>query len=237
MKKLISVCLLIAVLVSLCACGGNNQEAAAAATLDPTSPEAMYGHIDQSQKQDGVYQIWNAEGVQNFLNNPGESFQLLCNVDMGGAVIAPIGEFTGKLDGDNFTISNFTVQGGSEENFGFICVNKGELVDLVLDNVTFQPGTNAKNIGTLAGDNQGRVNRCTVGGTMAVTQAPQGANCGGLLGINSGNVQNTNTAVALNYQVPGAANIGGLVLFGLIILSVLKFSLWKKRTVKTTDEK
>ena len=27
----------------------------------------------------------------------------------------------------------------------------------------------------------------------------------------------------------GVSNIGGLVLFGIIILTVLKFSLWKKR--------
>ena len=95
MKKLMSVILLIAVLVSLCACAKKNEQGAAvAAPLDPNSPEAMFGHIDQSQKQDGVYKIWNAEGVQNFLKNPGEKFELLCDVDMAGAVVAPIGDET-----------------------------------------------------------------------------------------------------------------------------------------------
>ena len=38
------------------------------------------------------------------------------------------------------------------------------------------------------------------------------------------------SAIDLSGFVPsGVSNIGGLVLFGIIILTVLKFSLWKKR--------
>ena len=211
MKKIMSVILLIAVLVSLCACAKKNEQGAAvAAPLDPNSPEAMFGHIDQSQKQDGVYKIWNAEGVQNFLKNPGEKFELLCDVDMAGAVVAPIGEFTGEIDGSNFTISNFTVQGTNEENFGLICVNKGNLNNLILENVTFVPGENAKNIGALAGKNEGSFLRCNVGGTMAVAKAPEGANCGALVGLNTGKIRNTNTTVDLLVTTTGKANVGGI---------------------------
>ena len=211
MKKLISIALLIAVLVSLCACGKKTEQgAAAAAPLDPNSPEALFGHIDQTQPVNGVYQIWNAEGVQNFLKNPGEKFELLCNVDMAGAVVAPIGEFTGEFDGGNFIISNFTVQGANEENFGLICVNKGSLTNLYLENVTFVPSENAENIGSLVGKNEGTLLRCNVGGTLAVAKAPEGANCGGLVGLNTGKIRNTNTTVALQVTTAGKANVGGI---------------------------
>ena len=157
MKKFISILLLIAVLVSLCACGGNNEEAAAdpAATLDPQSPEAMYGHIDQTQKIDGVYKIWNKDGVYNMLENPSDSFELLCHVDMEGAEIAPIREFTGTLNGQNSTIKNFTVKGSDETDFGFIGVNKGKISNLYLDNATLIAGNSAKNIGAFVGKNEG----------------------------------------------------------------------------------
>ena len=126
MKKLFSVIALLAVLLSLAACGAKQPQAAApAATIDPASPEAMYGHIDQTQPMDGIYKLWNAEGVKNIANHPDGSFELLCNVDMGGAELAPIPEFTGTLNGANFTISNFTVKGEGAD-FGFISVNKGK---------------------------------------------------------------------------------------------------------------
>ena len=43
--------------------------------------------------------------------------------------------------------------------------------------------------------------------------------------------------IDISSKVPApVANIGGLVLFGVIILTVLKFSLWRKRAAKTTNE-
>ena len=214
MKKLMSVFLLIAVLVSLCACQTNNQEAASAATLDPASAEAMYGHIDQSQKIDGVYKIWNAEGVKNIANHPDGKFELLCDVDMEGAVLAPIGAdkpFTGELNGALYNIRNFTVQGGNEESFGFIGVNKGKVSNLLLDQVTFVPGSNAKNIGAMSGVNEGTIDHCTItGGTMTVEKAENNASCG-VIGTNTGTLNNLSCTVDLVYQAEGAANVGGLV--------------------------
>ena len=193
MKKAISLMIVLTLLLSLCSCGqkqaAQNQPAE---TLDPQSPEAMFGHIDQNAPVNGVYQIWNAEGVRNIYNHLDGSFEFLCSVDMQGAVLAPIGSeeapFTGKLVGDNFTISNFTVQGDGE-NFGVFGVNRGTVQNLLLDQVTLIPGENAKNIGSLAGTNEGTLLRCTLDhGTMTVDKAPEGANCGAIVGINAGNL-------------------------------------------------
>ena len=212
MKKFISVILLIAVLVSLCACAKKEEAAAQpAATLDPQSPEAMYGHIDQTQKLDGVYKIWNKDGVLNMLKNPGDSFELLCHVDMQGETIAPIAEFTGTLTGQNCTIKNFTVQGGSEESFGFICVNKGKINNLYLDNVTFIPGANAKNVGTLVGSNEGTVSRCTVTAAKLDASVPANANVGNFVGLNTGSITNSKVEAELSVKASGAANVGAIV--------------------------
>ena len=222
MKKLISIVLLIAVLVSLCACGKKEETTATTAPVADTvteplirdetqmTPQELYGHIDQTVPQEGVYKLWNADGVQLIAQHPDAKFELLCNVDMGGAELAPIPEFTGSLNGANFIVSNFTVKGGSEETFGMISVNKGNITGLTLENVTFVPGSNAKNIGSFVGDNQGTLLRCTVGGTMTVEKAAAGANCGNLVGVNTGTLRNVTTNVDLSYTVPGKANVGGI---------------------------
>ena len=119
MKKLISFVLLFALLASLCACAAQEETATqpsgvptleemkaqmeADKLLYEKSPEEMYGHIDQTQMIDGYYKLWNAEGVKLIAQYPDAKFQLLCHIDMGGIEIAPIPEFTGTLDGLNFT--------------------------------------------------------------------------------------------------------------------------------------
>ena len=230
MKKFIIWMLLFAVVLTCCACGTQNpvqqenegveateavtEETKPAYTVTQT-PEQMYGHIDQTVPVDGTYQIWNAEGVKNIINHPDGNFKLLCDVDMAGAELAPIGSeaapFTGKFMGGNSVISNFTVKGGEDGNFGFIAVNNGIVRDLTLDNVTFVPAENAKNIGALAGINNGELTRCVVNGTMAIEQAAEGFNCGSGMGISTGEVKYTDVNVDLKVTAPVSGNVGGIV--------------------------
>ena len=233
MKKLISILSLFAILLSLAACGAEEAPQATAETPSAEStettepvveqipgqqvltPEQLYGHINQLEPIGGVYKIWSEVGVQNMADHPEANFELLCNVDMQGATVRPIGTddkpFTGELKGGNFGISNFTVQGGEEENFGFIGINKGTVRNFLIQNVTFLPGEKAKNIGTITGDNQGQLIRCTVSGTMNVENCAAGGNCGGVIGINSGNLANTVATVDLNVTAANAVNVGGIV--------------------------
>ena len=224
MKKFISVLMLVALLLGCCACGKKQAPAAAKPTettgatmiTGKLTPEQQFGHIDETTPIDGVYKIWSAKGVQNIANHPEGKFELLCTVDMQGATISPIGTaekpFTGELYGANFFIQNFTVQGGSEESFGFLGVNQGLVRNLVLENVTFIPGANAKNIGTLAGLNAGELIRCTVSGTMpAIENAPAGAACGGLIGKNTGSVENGSATMDIAVHSPNQAYVGGLI--------------------------
>jgi hypothetical protein len=86
---------------------------------------------------DGVYKIWNAEGVKAMASHPEGSFEILCNIDMQGAELAPIGTedapFTGTINGANYVISNFTVA-GEAAGLGFVGVGSGKLTDVRLAN-------------------------------------------------------------------------------------------------------
>lgn len=232
MKKWIALLLLLAVLISCCACTGEsaNQETtepSGEATEEVTetteasgisadlSPEALYGHIDQTKPMDGIYKIWNKDGVLNMVNDPAGSFEILCDIDMEGAVMTPIGSvnqpFTGSIKGGNYTVSNFTVAGGGDGAFGLVAVNKGKVRNVVLDNVTFQPDAAAKDIGSLAGINEGQLTNCIItNGTMAVEAAAEDANVGGIVGTNTGEVSITKVTVDVTCTAPGAANVGGV---------------------------
>ncbi len=214
MKRFLSILTLICVLFSLCACGKGGETAteptAGDSAIKEVTDEERYGHIDQFTPLAGIYKIWNAEGIKNIANHPDADFEILCNIDMEGAVLAPIPEFSGDIMGADFAVSNFTVEGGGE-NFGFIGVNKGKVSNLILDKVTFKPGASAKVIGSLVGKNEKTVLRATVNGEMTVEKAAADAACGGIVGINTGSLTNSKANVALYYNAPEAATIGSII--------------------------
>ena len=220
MKKFLSVFMLFVILLSCCACAKKQEtqapatEATQAAPIVKDelhmSPEELYGDIDQTKPVDGVYKIWSIVGVEQLAKHPEAKFEVLCHIDLEGATLAPVPEFTGEINGGNWTIKNFTVKGDGE-NFGFIAVNKGNIHNLTLENVTYQPGNSAKNLGSLAGTNSGTFNRCVISGSLDVTGAAAGAACGSIVGTNTGAITNTTATVDTVFEATGAANVGGLV--------------------------
>lgn len=218
MKKFVSIVLLMAIVLSCCACGQKQGTAASdtvpATTLDASSPEAMYGHIDQNTPTDGVYQIWNADGVKSMASHPDGSFEILCDIDMQGAELSPIGTeaapFNGTLNGGNFVISNFSIA-GSDSYLGFVGVGKGKITDLRLENVTVAANASSKYIGMLAGSFEGTIQRSYVTGTLTVENAAESALCGSLVGKTTGDVINSEVNVDLSYTASGAAVVAGIV--------------------------
>ena len=243
MKKYISIFLLLALMLSCCACGAeeateSSTAATAATEVQETQPEIfipeledvlaeyeakklegqptneqLYGHINQLEPMDGIYKIWNAEGVKNIANHPDGKFEFLCNVDMQGATIRPIGTkdqpFTGEISGLNCTVSNFTIEASDEGYLGFIAVNNGVIRNLTLDNATFIAKENTQYMGGIAAFSTTEISRCTVRGTMNVAAAAEDAYCGGIAGHIEGNIINCVSQVDLNYSAPGSATIGG----------------------------
>ena len=215
MKKLISLLMILAVLLSLCACGPNNDPAnestdpSAETTEAPTgeqgkpslnyTPEQLYGHIDQTKPNgDGVYKLWSKDGVANMANDPAGNFELLCNIDMEGAALNPIGTadapFTGKIDGKNFIISNFTLTSEGEA-LGFVGVNEGTVQDLQLEGMTVTATAANKYIGALAGVNKKVILRSKATGTVKAEAAATDAAIGGGVGANAGDFTNTTVTV------------------------------------------
>jgi len=215
MKKLFSVILLLTVLLSCCAC--KKEEAAPAASpVDMTSPEAMYGHIDQTAPVNGVFQIWSAEGLKNMAKYPDADFELLCNIDAQDAYLAPLGTvekpFTGTFNGKNYTISYFTISGGADGAFGFFGVNKGTVENLYLEEVSFDVDPAATNIGAFAGINEGTIKRSKLFSwkTITLDQTGANANVGTVVGTNKGELNIVEVDVAVDCKASTVANFGGI---------------------------
>lgn len=86
------------------------------------------------------YEIFTADQIKDLVAQSqagksfaGMSFVLTCDIDMDGAVIAPVASFAGILDGQNYTISNYTVEGMSDNSVAFIAINRGEIKNLTLN--------------------------------------------------------------------------------------------------------
>lgn len=234
MKKLISLLIVLATILSLCACTSENEavdtNAATTATentgdssveptqkeeIDYNAPEIKYAHINQLEPTNGVYQVWSEIGVQNMADHPDATFEILCNIEMKGAVVRPIGTaekpFTGEINGNHCTISDFTIQGSDETDFGFIGVNEGIVQNLFMRDVTMKVGDNVQNVGGFAGVNNGEISRCAIYGTdMEVHKTSGPANCGVLVGVNNGELINNVSDVDIVYTAPAAAKIGGI---------------------------
>ena len=216
MKRVISIVMLLAVLLSFGACKTKETAVSVETTIDYASPEAMYGHISQTEPVNGVFQLWSVEGLQNMHKYPDANFELLCNIDAKGAEIAPLGSvekpFTGTFTGGNFTISDFTIVGGEDGAFGFLGVNKGTVENLYLEYVAFKPAAGATNIGGFAGINEGTIKRSKLlyGQALELTQVGQNANCGAIVGANYGELNILEVDVPLYCTAAGAANVGGI---------------------------
>ena len=215
MKKCISVILLIGTLLSCCGCQNKPAATEPAATAPivkdemSMTPEELYGDIDESQPVDGIYKIWSIKGVEQLAKHPDAKFEVLCHIDLQGATLAPIPEFTGEIVGGAWTIKNFTVA-GQGESFGLIGVNKGSITNINFENVTLQPGSDAKNIGALAGVNEGTFLRCTIGGTLSVQAQSDGICAGSVVGVNRGSLANIGTSVDLTVAGQGKTRAGAI---------------------------
>ena len=248
MKRIITILLLLALMLSFAACGEEPaaeteattnpatepvvedtkseridvysintddlwEEYYAAKTVGTTTDEELYGHINQLEPINGVYKIWNAEGVKNMANHPDATFEFLCSIDMEGATLRPIGTkeqpFTGTIKGMNTILSNFTITESVDGYLGFIGYNKGSVRDLKLEEMTIVADANAKYIGGMAGYSESDLKAITVNGSITVENAAEDAVCGGIVGYTCANVVNSASDMDITYTAAGSATIGG----------------------------
>lgn len=229
MKKLIGLLLALAIVFSLCACTADPAQQSDP-TGDPTASVDTTGAADAGNEKDddeidlstinefepndkGIYQIHSAEGLKNIANVLDGKFELLCDIDLGGAEWVPVGTqdapFTGRMNGKTFTVSNFTIsQPAADGNMGFFGVSKGSIMNLVLKDMTVTTTDKTVNVGAIAGVSSGDIMRVEAYGTIDAKELAEGASCGGAVGTSSKIIETVTTEISINCEAEGAANIG-----------------------------
>lgn len=232
MKRIIAVLLLIGLLISCSACGTepvseveetlpSAQQGGSEEVQTPVVPEAdPFADINELEPNDeGVYQIHTVEGLLNMANHLDGYFELLCDIDLGGAVWTPIGTvdapftgtFNGRSGGVQYSVKNFVINTPTADgDMGFFGVNDGDMRNVSLQDVTVISNADTLRVGSLAGTNNGTILRCVASGTITVEQAAENNACGGIVGLNTGELNTTEVAVTVNHSAAGKANVGGL---------------------------
>ncbi len=218
MKKVLSFLILFSLLLSLCACGAETQQETQP-TTEPTEVEQQenpFAGINELESVDGVYQIHSIQGLLNIANHLDGSFELLCDIDLGGIQWTPVGTkeapFTGKINAQQHVISNFVVDTPTEDGYlGFFGYNEGNVRNLVLADMQITATENTVSVGAMAGVNAGTILRCTVGGTMNVQSGTAQMACGGIAGQNTARLESSVAGMEMCVTVPGEASVGGFV--------------------------
>ena len=149
--------------------------------------------------------ISSADELKKIATNPNAKYHLTCNIDLDGSAWAPIWGFGGVLNGEGYSISNFTIS-SSDYEAGFFAQNSG-----LIQNVTFRDFVMTVNCiqefsaGAVVGNNSGTVENVHV--EDAVLSFSYVANvgtsgtlsnyAGGLVGKNNGNIINSSAAVEM----------------------------------------
>ena len=172
---------------------------------EPAQQPAQAAEVPPTQDENGVWCIASASGLAMLREQPDESYRLTADIDLAGAQWTPAGSsgkpFTGTLDGDGHTISNFTVPECDET--GFFGVMNGTVRNLTLENASYtvQGGT----LGGLAAVSAGTFEDCTVSGEMTVGGK---AAAGGLVGkMTGGSLTNCTADVRIDAQATAAVGL------------------------------
>ena len=138
----------------------------------------LKGSVAANQFAKGnVYEIFTADQIKDLTNEVYGSFDgmtlaITDDIDLGGATIAPIAVFNGKIDGNGNTISGYVIDGMSGNDAAFIAVNNGTINNLNMDGtvkVAFDGKTgNDYKVAGLAAVNNGTIKNVTVKGVVDV---------------------------------------------------------------------
>ena len=119
--------------------------------------------------------IYTVEDLLAIAENPTANYALMNDLDFRTEDWIPIEEFSGKLDGNGYKITNFTMNITSAQqnhaysaSHGFVKSNKGTIKNLTLENFDYvSTGYGNLYVGTIAAVNYGTVENCTVNNAMS----------------------------------------------------------------------
>jgi len=168
-----------------------------------------YGYSGGSGTEVDPYQIaTKADLLQlaDTVEDYNKCFILTSNINMGGQVwTTPIiyaARFNGQFDGNDYKITNFTINGGSIQFVGLFSRidNDGSVINLGLENFAV---SGSLWVGGLSGDSRGSISNCYATGSVSSSDDY----VGGLVGSNHGTISNCYSTGS----VEGDGSVGGLV--------------------------
>lgn len=150
------------------------------------------------------------ESAQDFVNlisddgsnTQGKTFILMGDIDMSSfGYYTPKRNFEGTLDGNGYTISNFTYNSRSQDMALFQSVDMlGMIINLNLDNIT-NITNDSSTVAGLVCNNNGTLENCSI-----TNSTISGSNSGGLVGSNNGIIRNCSVSATIE----NGENIGGI---------------------------
>lgn len=171
------------------------------------------GRLNPIVKTDTVdpFYIYDADDAKLMSAVTGADIQLKANVDMGGAAIDGIENFTGSFYGNGNTISNVTING-----IGLVdTVASGkEVSNLKLENVkvVVPADTTATAVGTIVGTNNGTITNVTATGSVSASK--DNISAGALVGMNNGQITTGSISVSTTTVKDAKGNVSNVQTLG-----------------------
>lgn len=134
-------------------------------------------------------------------------FSLETNLDFDNEILMSIFSFDGIFEGNNNSISNFSLKGDGT-TVALFNVNNGEIRNLSLNNVTIDDV--ATKAGLLVGDNNGEIDNCSANGSMSITASAE-AFIGGLVAYNYNSISYCLADVDIIIDSTSRTIVGGLL--------------------------
>lgn len=215
-------------------------------TLAPTPifSSARFSRFTGNGTAQTPYLVTDKYSLQASLLNTDANYKLLNDINLAGVgswnnnqgflpIATEKNVFNGVFDGDNHAITNIVQNNFSQDSGLFGCIGfKGTVKNLNVSDFTFQSDNITKNVGLLAGSNQGQISDIGLTGSLIAssTSRVSGFGVGGAIGANSGNITNMNVATDISgnfiSKVGGAIGIGDQIVAGQMLFD---------RNVKTSS--
>ena len=115
----------------------------------------------------------------------------------------PIRQFTGELDGQNYTIEGLSINRVDENNVGLISTSQGEIKNIKLNNINIKGNDHVGGLVGLNSNGMKIINSSTSGKIVGTD------NIGGLVGLNHNHAEIHKSYSKVN--IKGDTNIGGII--------------------------
>lgn len=183
---------------------------------------SKYNAYEILAKSDGYYLIYDANDLYTFFERFNtQNAKLMNNINLAGYVFS-VDEFSGILDGNNFTISGLVILNSEENEYGFIKNLTGQLLNLNFDNITINVNNikgeneNSINLSIVATNNNGTISQVYVlGGNVKISNDisdNKNINYGTISVNNNGVISNSCAEININATITGRTSvITGLV--------------------------